>query len=79
MESIGSYEARTHLSALLKKVERGEKIIITKHGIPVAVLQPVAASEKRDVGEAIEEMRQLRKKSRLRGLSLKDLITEGRR
>jgi prevent-host-death family protein len=79
MESVGAYEAKTHLPALLKKVERGEKIVITKHGVPVAVLQPVSSPGKRDVGEVIEEMRRLATKNRLRGLPLKDLIAEGRR
>ncbi|MCI5148875.1 MAG: type II toxin-antitoxin system prevent-host-death family antitoxin, partial [Candidatus Electrothrix sp. MAN1_4] len=40
METIGAYEAKTHLPKLLNRVSRGEKIIITKHGVPVATLQP---------------------------------------
>jgi prevent-host-death family protein len=39
MEKSGSYEAKTHLPQLLKRVAKGEKIIIAKHGIPVATLQ----------------------------------------
>jgi prevent-host-death family protein len=38
---IGAYEAKTHLSELLEKVEAGEEITITKHGAPVAKLVPV--------------------------------------
>ncbi len=40
MTTVGAYEAKTHLSARLKRVEQGERIAITKHGVPVAVLQP---------------------------------------
>jgi len=40
MEQIGAYEAKTHLPKLLNKVSKGEKIIITKHGVPVAILAP---------------------------------------
>ena len=36
--TVGSYEAKTHLSALLERVARGETITITKHGVPVATL-----------------------------------------
>ena len=39
--TIGAYEAKTHLSELLEKVEAGEEITITKHGAPVAKLVPV--------------------------------------
>lgn len=39
---IGAFEAKTHLSALLDRVERGEEVVITKHGRPVARLLPVA-------------------------------------
>jgi prevent-host-death family protein len=40
METIGSYEANTHLHRLLSQVEQGETITITKRGRPVAVLSP---------------------------------------
>lgn len=45
MEHVGSYEAKTHLPRLLERVKKGERITITKHGVPVAVLQPADASE----------------------------------
>ena len=49
MESIGAYEAKTHLPKLLKRVAMGEKITITKHGIPVATLQAPSHSAKRGI------------------------------
>ena len=39
METVGAYEAKTHLPKLLERVLKGERITITKHGVPVAVLQ----------------------------------------
>lgn len=39
--SVGAFEAKTHLSALLQRVENGEVVTITKHGRPVARLVPV--------------------------------------
>ena len=42
METIGAYEAKTHLPSLLERVARGESLTITSHGKPVACLVPVA-------------------------------------
>jgi prevent-host-death family protein len=38
--SIGAYDAKTRLSELLDRVEKGEQIVITRHGKPVARLVP---------------------------------------
>lgn len=78
--TIGAYEARTHFSELLARVEEGDEITITRHGTPVAYLVPVqrkATPEQRR--GAIDAMRQLSKQHRLGGLTIKDLIAEGRR
>ncbi len=78
--TVGAYEAKTHLSELLEKVEAGEEITITKHGVPVAKLVPV----KKDVTPeervaAIERIQKLASRLSLGGLKVKDLISEGRR
>ena len=44
---IGSFEAKTHLSELLQKVERGESFVITRRGKPVAELGPVPQGKKK--------------------------------
>lgn len=79
METVGAYEAKTHLPKLLERVMKGERITITKHGIPVAVLQPPEPSRKTEPGKVIAELRKLREKYTLNGLSIQDLIDEGRR
>lgn len=38
--AVGSFEAKTHLSQLLDRVEQGESIDITRRGRPVALLVP---------------------------------------
>lgn len=40
MQEIGAFEAKNTLGALLDRVERGEEIVITRHGKPVARLVP---------------------------------------
>ncbi len=79
MDSVGAYKAKTHLSQLLERVSRGERITITRHGVPVAVLQPYDAAQNADVKTAIYELRKFRKKNRLSGISIRQLIEEGRR
>lgn len=80
METIGVYEAKTHLPKLLARVMRGEQITITKHGVPVAVLQsPPSAAQQTPPKKTIAELRKFRKSCQLQGLSIRDLINEGRR
>ena len=79
MRQVGSYEAKTHLPRLLDEVARGETITITKHGVPVAVLGPIARRSSMTTTEAIAGLRAFRQAHPLGGLSIRDLIDEGRR
>jgi prevent-host-death family protein len=79
VKSIGAYEAKTHLPRLLDEVENGERITITKHGRPVAVLVPASAAGRPDADEALARIRDLRRGITLGGLSIRELIDEGRR
>jgi len=78
METVGAYEAKTHLPKLLERVIKGERIIITKHGVPVAVLQPPLPLRKTEPRKVIAELRKFREKQTLKGLSIRDMIEEGR-
>jgi len=79
MIGVGSYEAKTQLPRLLKMVARGERITITKHGVPVAMLVPVEKKSKMSRQEAVEAMRAFRKGHRLDGLTIREMIEEGRK
>ncbi len=79
METIGAYEAKTHLPKLLERVHKGEQITITKHGVPVAVLQPPSPLRRIEPEKVISELRKFRDKHTLEGLSIRDMIEEGRR
>ena len=76
--TVGSYEAKTHLSALLERVAKGETITITKHGVPVAMLVPHPQSRRPEPAAAIKALRDFRQGIKLDGLSLRELIEEGR-
>lgn len=79
METVGAYEAKTHLPSLLEKVTRGEKITITKHGVPIAMIVPVEGAVKPDVNSTVEAIREFRRGRKLKGISIREMIEEGRR
>ena len=81
MESVGSFEAKTHLPQLLERVAQGEEFTITKHGKPVARLVPVStARPKPDVRQVIEELKAFSKGKTLgEDITIRDLIEDGRR
>jgi prevent-host-death family protein len=78
MIEVGTFEAKTNLSALLERVAAGEEVIITKHGRPVARLVSAEGSDGERVSEAVEKLKTLRKGTVLGGLPWKELRDEGR-
>jgi prevent-host-death family protein len=79
MITVGAFEAKTKLSMLLERVARGDEIIITKRGKPVARLVPAGTADHDRVDEAIAKLRALRRGTTLGGLSWKELRDAGRR
>ncbi|MFI5384792.1 MAG: type II toxin-antitoxin system Phd/YefM family antitoxin [Fimbriimonadales bacterium] len=80
MESVGSFDAKTHLAALLERVARGETIMITKHGKPVARLVPIEENGPcMSVGEAIAGLLEFRKNHALDRKEIRELVDEGRK
>ncbi len=79
MRRIGAYEAKTHLPRLLDDVANGESITITKRGVPVALLVPALTRSQLSVREAVSGLRAFRASHRLDGLTIRELIDEGRR
>jgi len=72
METIGAYEAKTHLPSLLDRVARGESLTITRHGKPVARLVPLPGDRTlaKQAAARIEERRR-----HLNRIPLADLVT----
>lgn len=60
MREIQASEAKTHLPRLLDDVERGETIVITRHGRPIARLVPEADRRQADISQAIANIRAMR-------------------
>jgi prevent-host-death family protein len=79
MSEVGAFEAKTHLAHLLDQVERGETVTITRHGRPVARLIPIGGSTRDERRNTIAQLKELRSGQTLGGLSVRELIDEGRR
>jgi len=74
---VGVYEAKTHLTALLDRVQHGEQFTITKHGKPIARLIPVQRNSVEHRREIIERLKKFREGQTL-DVPVKQLIDEGR-
>ncbi|MXX35594.1 MAG: type II toxin-antitoxin system Phd/YefM family antitoxin [Gemmatimonadetes bacterium] len=79
MLKVGAFEAKTHLSALLARVARGEEVLITRRGKPVARLVPAEQGTRAGVAAATRELRNLDDGLRLKGIEWRELRDGGRR
>jgi prevent-host-death family protein len=62
MFEIGANEAKDTLGALLDRVERGEEVVITRHGKPVARLVPATGGI--DTSQAHAAANRIRERAR---------------
>jgi len=79
MREIGAFEAKNTLGTLLDQVEQGEEITITRRGKPVAkLIRADAGFDREKARAAVARIKELRKGVTLGGLSIRELIDEGR-
>lgn len=79
MKTYQASEAKTHFLRILDDVERGESVLITRHGKTVARIAPETAIDRERVQRAVDGMRALRQK--IGKLSLEEILSardEGR-
>jgi prevent-host-death family protein len=73
-------DVKNRLSALVAEVERGREVTITRRGVAVAKLVPMTPGFDREKARrAAEGLRQTSRGATLGGLTIKDLVDEGRR
>ncbi len=80
MREIQASEAKAHLPQLLDDVERGETLIITRHGRAIARIVPEVDRRQEEVDKAIASIRALRQRNRR--VTIKELLSareEGRK
>ncbi|MCW8963857.1 MAG: type II toxin-antitoxin system prevent-host-death family antitoxin [Gammaproteobacteria bacterium] len=78
LEKIGSYDAKTRLPEILRRVESGEAFTITNRGRPVADLIPSRAGDQQKAVAAIDNILSA-KKHRVSGVLLDELKVSGRK
>lgn len=79
LQTIQASEAKTHFLRILDRVERGETLVISRRGRPIARIIPEVKIDSERVREAIEGMKALRKK--IGRLTLEEILSardEGR-
>jgi prevent-host-death family protein len=80
MREIQASEAKTHLPRLLDEVERGETLIITRHGRAIARIVPEVGRQQAKIDEAMDAIRNLRRRTgRIKVDELLSARDEGRR
>ena len=79
MKEIGTFEAKTHLSALLDEVGRGGEFVITRRGVAVARLVPAGKARPTGAGDPIERPKAFARGQTLGPLSWKKLRDTGRK
>jgi prevent-host-death family protein len=80
MREIQASDAKAHLSQLLDDVERGETLIITRHGRAIARIVPEVDRQQEEIDKAIANIQELRK--RTGKITFEELLSardEGRR
>jgi prevent-host-death family protein len=79
MKNIGLFEAKQKLSELVERASEGERIGITRRGKLAAYLVPAHSDV--SLKEAFEQIDRIRMRAKPlpKGITIKDLIEEGRR
>lgn len=89
MTSVGVRELKVHLSRYLMRIRRGERILVTARGQPVAVMSPAAGPTRDERLDALlrdgvarwdgGKPRGRLRPVRLRGPSVAEAVVEDRR
>lgn len=82
MEREVPIERNEELDRLVSEAEQGESVVLTRNGVAVATIVPKAAHREADRERALKAVADIERLSRgqsLAGLSIKDLINEGRK
>jgi prevent-host-death family protein len=80
MKNIQATKAKAQFSEILDEVERGETVVITRHGKAIVRMTPVAEDRQSEIRDVIAKMKQLRLGTK--GATVEEILQwrdEGRR
>lgn len=61
MREVQASDAKAHFAELLNEVERGETLVVTRHGRAVARIVPERDQRQAEIDRAIEAIKEMRK------------------
>ena len=79
VSEIGAFEAKTHLPQLLRRVEAGERFVITRHGRPLAELVPFRLRDSGKVQSAIDALKEFQRTHSLGKVPVRQMVVEARK
>ena len=74
MREVQATVAKARLAELLRDVERGESITITRNGKKVAVLVPIEDDERKRRRQAMDRFMEMRSKWKPTGMSREEIL-----
>lgn len=74
MQTMQATEAKARLAELLRRVERGETVVITRHGEAIAHVIPARASERADRKQGVDRFRRRREKWQPIAMSIDEIL-----
>lgn len=79
MHTVGVFEAKNRLTALLDEVEQGGEVLITRRGKPIArLVRAEPGFDREKARRAAQGLIELSKGLTLGGITIRELIDEGR-
>jgi len=78
LNTIGLFEAKTNLSALVSQVQNGSIFVIAKRGKPIAKLEPYDHNQHKNMRDSLEQLHAIRSTIDC-SINIKEYINEGRR
>ena len=75
MRTIQATEAKARLAELLRTVERGESVAITRHGETIAHVIPAPAGERDNHKQIVDRFRRRRDEWQPAGMSIDEILS----
>ena len=74
MQTINATEAKARLAEVLRTVERGETVAITRHGKAIAHVVPAQAVDRVERERAMADFQRIRDKWKPAGMSVEEIL-----